>query len=205
MGLLSLVPITPCRCAGPSCPVSAHRRVHGCCRSRSRAGITIWTIVAICQQSRGRGVGHFKATARPVDFQHLDALFGQDREAGLDPVVDRQPAVRRGPGPRHERQPTARDTARKLTPTSVLNCHSYVTVLRHSLPVGVPRVLVTCFTALAQLKFSRSALPPYQGSEELSRVGATTQSRKPLRSRTRSVIAGEDVLRGNQTMDGIAI
>ena len=49
--------------------------------------------------------------AQPVDFQRLDALFGQDREAGLDPVVDRQPAVRRGPGPRHERQPTARFTA----------------------------------------------------------------------------------------------
>ena len=56
-------------------------------------------------------LGHAKATAQPVDLERLDALFGQDREAGLDPVVDRQPAVGVGLGPPHERQPTARDTA----------------------------------------------------------------------------------------------
>ena len=42
--------------------------------------------------------------------QRLDALFRQDREAGLDPVVGRQLAVHRGPGPRHEQQVMAPDT-----------------------------------------------------------------------------------------------
>jgi hypothetical protein len=57
-------------------------------------------------------LGHFQTTAQPIDLQRLYALFGQDREAGLDPFVDRQPAVRGGPRPPHEPQPTARDTTK---------------------------------------------------------------------------------------------
>ena len=32
--------------------------------------------------------GDRKAAAQPIDLQRCDALFGKDREAGLDPVVD---------------------------------------------------------------------------------------------------------------------
>jgi hypothetical protein len=56
-------------------------------------------------------LGYSQATAQRVDFERLHALFGQDREAGLDPVVNRQPAASLGSGPRHERQPTACETA----------------------------------------------------------------------------------------------
>ena len=48
-------------------------------------------------------LGHAQAAAQPVDLQRLDALLGEDREAGPDPVVDGQPAPGRRSRPCHDR------------------------------------------------------------------------------------------------------
>ena len=89
-------------------------------------------------------LGHCQSTAQPIDLERLDAFLGQNREAGLDPVVDRQSGVRRGPRPPHERQPTA--PRRPKTDVDVTSISSQENDSQRQ--SGCPRVLVTCFTAV---------------------------------------------------------
>src|SRR3954469_21340244 len=103
-------------------------------------------------------LGDRQATAQPVDLQCFDALFRQDREAGLDPVVDRQPGVRRGARTPHERQPTTRGTTE--TNADVMLYLSQVNDRERQ--SGVLAYWSHVLLHTHNWKFSRSALPPHR-------------------------------------------
>ena len=73
-------------------------------------------------------LGHRRAAAQPVDFQRLDAFFGEDREAGLDPVVDPIACCLSAIAPAPYAAAYDPRYLRKLTQMSVLTSHRNMTV-----------------------------------------------------------------------------